>query len=219
MNGNSFSHDIQQHTNDCYRKMRIINAMLEGALTHQELVKYAKRHYAEVRTFIDLKLPSRLRICPHNANSAKRFFWDIYYEEQGNFEEGKNHADLFKPVCHKLGITDEELELEFNNYYPNYNFMLTIPPSYPALVRELAISYAWESLLTKLGDKMVHSLKNDYGFEAGDILYFTVHTNVDQEHSQHALNILTEYVTNRTLEHVAFEAITDSLIHNSYLDI
>jgi len=141
-----FSANIRQHADDCYRQMPLMNAILGGKLTQEELRKHARRHYAEIRTFIDFKLPERLRICPHDAYSAKKFFWDIYCEEQGNFVPGKNHAELFKPFCYKLGITDEELDDEYAAYWPHYRDMLSAVTSRPALVRELAISFAWETI-------------------------------------------------------------------------
>jgi pyrroloquinoline quinone (PQQ) biosynthesis protein C len=217
MEHNQFIHAIEAHTKDCYNQMPILDAILNGTLSSSDLRKLAARHYAEVRTFIELKLPERIRICPRQAYSAKRFFVNIYCEEQGNFYPGADHAEMFKLVCYKLGLSDQELEVEFKSYWPRYKYLLAAQPSYEALARELAISYAWESFIIKAGRGFAAALSRDYGLTVKDLIYFTVHSSVDEKHSNDALELVAEYVTDEALAQVALDAITDTLVTNNYL--
>jgi Iron-containing redox enzyme len=216
---NEYTARIREHVNECCRGVALVNAIAAGSLPPQELVRCARRHYAEVRTFIELKLPERLRLCPTRAYSAKRFFWEIYREEQGDFLAGRDHAELFKPVCHKLGISDDELEAEFNSYWPHYCWMLAAEPSYPVMIKELAVSYAWESFIINIGPGLTAALRGHYGFTDRELLYFKLHSGVDEGHSAAALDTLSEYVTDGSLEGLAREAITDSLIRRNYFSL
>ncbi len=216
---NEYTARIREHVSACCREVALVNSIASGALPPGELVGCARRHYAEVRTFIELKLPERLRLCPPHAYSAKRFFWEIYREEHGDFVDGRNHAELFKPVCHKLGISDDELEAEFNSYWPHYRWMLAAEPSHQIMVRELAVSYAWESFIINLGPGLTAALRSHYGFTDRELLYFKLHSSVDDEHSAAALDTLSEYVTDERLEGWATEAITDSLLRRNYFTL
>ena len=209
---------IQEHINNCYQRMPLVNAVLSGSLPKDVLRRHAKRHHAEIRTFIDFKLPERMRLCPTEAITAKKYFSELYIAEQGNFIPGQNHADMFKPVCYKLSISDDELEEEYQSYWPRYRSMLVEHPSYEILVRELSISCAWESLLAKIGGSLIASLKNIYGFTGKDLIYFSSHSEVDQQHSEEACKILQSYISDDHLEQLSLSAITDTLLEKSYFD-
>ena len=214
----NFMSVIQAHTESCYQKMRIVKKFESGNISRKELQKYLCRHYAEIRTFIDLKLPERFRICPRGAYSAKQYFWTLLKEEQGNFELGQDHAELFKPACYALGITEEELEKEYKQYVSSFNYLRETEPSLFALVQELATSYAWESFITKAGSNIMLMLKNKFAFDKKAMSYFDVHLEADSEHSDYSAKILSEYVTDESLLKTAVEAITQTLIDKNYLD-
>jgi len=175
----------------------------------------AKRHYAEVRTFTDLKLPCRMRICPHDAHLAKKFFWEIYQEEQGGFEPGKNHAEVFRAFCLDVGLTEEILEDEYQGYWPNYAYLLTEPPSMTALVRELAVSYAWESAIARVApqlQKLLDSVLQELGREDVDVRYFDEHVVLDVHHAEMAADVLVAYAVTEDLRDVAKASIRDTLV-------
>ena len=209
---------IQEHINNCYQRIPLVNAMLSGSLPKNVLRRHAKRHHAEIRTFIDFKLPERMRLCPTEAIAAKKYFSELYIAEQGNFIPGQNHADMFKPVCYKLSISDNELVEEYQSYWPRYRSMLVEYPSYEILVRELSISCAWESLLASLGGSLIASLRTTYGFTDKDLIYFCSHSEVDKQHSDNACKILQSYITDEHLEQLSLTAITDTLLEKSYFD-
>ena len=91
--------EIVEYLEICYANMPILNQICEGKLTKKELKQIALLHYAETKTFTNFKNLARIYLCPHEATKAKKYFCYLYREEQGNFEEGMNHADLLKPVC------------------------------------------------------------------------------------------------------------------------
>ena len=219
MDRNGLAKRIREHMSECNRKMPVAQEIVSGTLSMEDLRRHAKRHHAEIRTFIDFKLPERLRLCPAEAITAKKYFSDLYIEEQGHFVPGQNHADIFMPVCRKLGISDYELEKEYQSYWPRYQAMLSEHPSHQVLVRELAISCAWESLLMGMGEPLIAGLKNIYGFSDNDLIYFSSHAELDQRHSGYACEILQNYITDDHLEQIALNAITDTLLKQSYFDL
>jgi len=152
------------------------------------------RHYAEVSTSLNLKLPSRLRLCPPDAVTAKQFLWRLYAEEQGDFQPGADHASLFARFCRSLGLTDDDMAAEWEHYWPAYRYMLTDLPSHSVLVRELTICPVWESVILRLGAGYLQAIQQAFPAADPDFTYFTVHATVDTHHSVAALSVLQEYV-------------------------
>jgi len=179
----------------------ILSDVLAGRLEQQDIVFIAVRHYAEIRTFIDIKLPSRMRLCPLEAASAKKFFAHVYCEEQGDFVAGADHASLFERFCIALDIGRDVLESEFQRYWPNYQNLLNESPSRRVVLRELAISYAWESVapriagpLTKSVAAVVDQMKLAGTYRDAAEEYFAEHIEIDESHGKEALEALLDYV-------------------------
>ena len=217
MSLNPFVAEIKEYAEECYRKIEAVNALLAGELSVEQLKKMAKRHYAEIRTFLDVKIPERMRLCPPHAYSAKQYFWYLYREEHGFFKPGENHAELFKPVCYALGLSDKDLEEEYEAYWPQYKYLFDLTPSLEVLVKELAISAAWESFSPIMGPELMAALKK---YSIPDELgYFSLHFEVDQRHGEQAYKTLNEYVTRPDLQAIAMDAITKDLVENNYLNL
>lgn len=214
-----FSEKVVEHLSSCFTRMNVINHLLSGSMDRETLKKIAKIHYAEIRSFTDIKLPVRMYLCPHNALIAKKYFATIYIEEQGNFNHQEHHANLFKPVCYSLGLTDSELEIEYHSYCRRYEKMWSIAPSTSAMVRELAISFAWESFIGYFGKKITSVLKDKYQLEDANLKYFKIHFNADNYHSKIALETLDYYTKTPELYDIVFDAITETLLTDLYLTV
>ncbi|MCB0279432.1 MAG: iron-containing redox enzyme family protein [Calditrichaeota bacterium] len=217
MSLNNYVKEIAEYAEVCYKQIDAINSVLSGEISKENLRNIAKRHYAEIRTFLDIKIPERMRLCPPNAYSAKQYFWYLYREEQGFFKPGENHAELFLPACYALGLSDEELEKEYQAYWPHYKYMFNLTPSTDVFIRELAISTAWESFSPIVGPHLIKALKK---YDIGDdgLKYFTLHYEVDQRHGNQAYKTLSDYVINTDLQSIAMDAISDSMLKNNYFD-
>jgi pyrroloquinoline quinone (PQQ) biosynthesis protein C len=179
----------------------ILSRIVQGKLGPHEVQAVARRHYAEVRTFIDIKLPSRLRLCPHDESRAKSYFSSLYIEEQGNFVPGANHAHIMADFCISIGIESSALEREFEGYWPNYRSILLEPPSIGAMVRELAVSYTWESMIHRVAEPLrilVDRASSDYGLTEHQKRYFPGHLDADEDHQDLARDTLAFYSNNQT---------------------
>ena len=108
---NSVRDEITDHLAKCLDRMPILNELCDRSFPQEKITQVALLHYAETKTFVNIKNPARLYLCPHEANEAKKYFCYLYREEQGNFKPGENHADLLKPVCYDVGLTDEGCSL------------------------------------------------------------------------------------------------------------
>lgn len=202
---------------DCYKQMPLLNELCEGSISHEDLREIALLHYAETKTFTNIKNPARLYLCPHEARHAKRYFCYLYEEEQGGFQEGMNHADLFKPVCYHLGISDEQMEECYRKYAKSWMFLFHDTPSMETMVRELGASVAWETLTPFFGDRLLSSLSDNYNLPANALRYFTVHYKVDQAHSARALDTLARYSSTEPLMRIAKASIKSVLIDDLHL--
>jgi pyrroloquinoline quinone (PQQ) biosynthesis protein C len=191
--------------------MPIVPAILDGTLERDALRRYAARYYAELRTFIDVKIPERLRLCPHGAARAKAFFARAYAEEQGQFRLGEDHASVFGRVCRALDLTTEELEEETKRYAARFRYLRDLEPSWRAMVRELAIAYAWESAAPVLGMAIASALEWHYAVPAEALRFFSLHAAADRAHSAEALQVLLAYADGPELVAVALAAIDETL--------
>lgn len=211
----TFEEEIARLAHQCHEDAPTFQLLANGGLSPQQLRRVALNQYAEIRSFLDFKIPERMRICPHDAASAKKYFWYLYQEEQGNFVPGRNHAELFLPITNELGISQAELDAHYREHVKRYAYMMTIEPSVKALVRELAISYAWESFMPMFGAKAIAAAKQHYGIR--DVSYFTEHGEVDPGHSDEAANILITWATTPELQDIALKAIRETLVDDLYL--
>jgi pyrroloquinoline quinone (PQQ) biosynthesis protein C len=215
MQTTTFQDEAVQMVHQCLRDAPMFEQLALGQLSPARLRRVALNQYGEIRSFIDFKLPERLRICPHDAASAKRYFWYLYREEQGNFEPGRNHAELFLPIAAELGLTQDDLDEAYRNHVRRYEYMKEIQPSVKALVRELAISFSWESFMPLFGARTIAAAKNHYGIK--DVSYFTEHSDVDPGHSDQAVAILGEWASSDELKEIARAAIRETLVDDLYL--
>lgn len=197
--------------------MPVVPAILDGTLAPATLRRYAARYYAELRSFIDLKLPERMRLCPYGASRAKEFFARAYVEEQGSFRPGEDHASLFGRLCAGLGLTTDELEEETRRYAPRFRHLRESEPSLRVMVRELAIAYAWESAAPVLGLAVARALARHYAVPATALGFFTLHDAADRAHSAEALRVLLTYVAGPELTAVALAAIRGTLDLERYV--
>lgn len=210
--------DLTDYVDQCVSDAPVLKDLGHRELNLDETKQLARRHYAEIRTFIDLKLPARMRLCPHDAYRAKKFFWSIYREEQGDFKPGRSHAEVFKLFCAGVGLSDAELYAEYSGYWPNYQYLLDEPPSLEALVRELAVSYAWESIILRIAGPLTRTLNTiatTHRLTAEQLSYFPDHIEVDQEHGALALEVLNHYASTEALQELSLTAIRKTLVERN----
>jgi pyrroloquinoline quinone (PQQ) biosynthesis protein C len=214
----AFADALQDAVERGFAAMGVVHALVAGALSRDTLVGYAARYYAELRTFIDVKLPERLRLCPYGATRAKEFFARAYVEEQGHFRPGEDHASLFRRLCDALEISPGALEDETRRYARRFRYLRELEPSAPAMVRELAIAYAWESAAPALGQTLARALGHHYGVPAAALEFFELHRAVDREHSAEALRVLRAYADRPELQQLALGAIAETLDLRNYFE-
>ena len=207
----SFAEDLRRALARGFARMDVVHALAAGRLARETLARYAARYYAELRTFIDLKLPERLRLCPYGATEAKRFFARAYVEEQGLFRPGEDHASLFRRLCDALAIAAAVLEDEVRRYARRFDYLRALEPSPEAMVRELAIAYAWESAAPVLGQSLASALRRHYAVPASALVFFELHHAVDREHSAEAERVLLAYADTPELRRLALAAIAETL--------
>jgi len=209
--------EIQSYLVECFKSMPVINELSTGEFPKERVQEIALLHFAETKTFTNIKNPARLYICPHGARHAKQYFTYLYAEEQGNFKEGMHHADLFKPVCYDLGISDKQLDSIYNNYSKNWLHLFHEKPSYEIMIRELGVSVAWESLTPFFGDTLIDSLGKNYKISEEGLKYFKIHYKVDEVHSARAQETLARYCSTPDLMKRAKKGIRSSLIDDLHL--
>ncbi|MDP9191097.1 MAG: iron-containing redox enzyme family protein [Acidobacteriota bacterium] len=209
--------DLRETLATCLSSMRVIPEIVAGTLSKEDLKQAVLNHYGETRSFIDVQLPARMYICPHDAMSAKRYFHYLYEEEQGFFGKEPNHALLFLPVCEDLGLTAHECEAYYAKYAQYYFHLFQKGPSLENLVEQLATSYAWESVTPFFGQNALAAFRDTYQFSERAMQYFERHFAVDDDHSKAAEAVLLEYCTTSALCEIALKAIRDTLGSDLYL--
>lgn len=209
---------IRDHLQKAFNSSALLHDLSRGTLPRDRLPQLALAHHAEIRTFINIKLPARLYLCPDDAMVARRYFWHLYEEENQHFGSGGNHADLFLPVCYELGLTDAELTDFYAGYSRPWLSLFQDEPSRDNIVRELAISYAWESVSPHFGPALVENARHHYGFSEEALRYFRLHSDVDAEHMKDAETALLTYCTSAHELAIASSAIWGTIVTNLYLD-
>jgi hypothetical protein len=198
--------------------MDLVHALTAGTLGRAHLARLAARYYAELRTFLDVKLPERLRLCPYEARDAKAFFARAYVEEQGHFRRGEDHASLFRRLCDALAVPADALEREVRDYARRFRHLRDLEPSPEAMVRELAVAYAWESAAPALGDAVADALCRHYALPADAVRFFALHVAVDREHSAEARDVLLAHATTPALAAIALAAVAETLDLRRYFE-
>ena len=211
-----FENLVNERIDSAVRQMGLFQAVAKGQLSRPQLRTAAQRYYAEVRTFVDLKLPERLRLCPSDALRARRFLAEIYAEEHGNFEPGRDHPALWARFCHALGIGERELEDEYRSYSARFRYLREREPSYKNLVTELATMAAWESVVPRLTRLPIQSLRETYGIAEDALEFFRVHQQADVTHSRAALDVLSVYADSPELREHALGVIEETLDLEGY---
>jgi pyrroloquinoline quinone (PQQ) biosynthesis protein C len=213
-----FAEALSRAVEDGIAGMEAAHAVIRGALTPAALRRFAARYYGELRTFLDVKLPERLRLCGYGAADAKELFAHAYVEEQGHFRPGEDHASLFAEVCSALGNTPTVLEGEAVRHARRFAYMRLLEPAPCTLVRELAITYAWESVAPALGLAVAQALERHYAVPGAALRFYAVHDAVDREHSAAARRVLLAHATTADLRLDAIAAVREALDLSVYLE-
>lgn len=214
----SFRTRLRDKLESCNERLPLMRRLADGELERHELHQMLTNHYCDARAFIDIKLPARMYLCPRDAVNGRRYFWHLYEEENGNFGVTPDHAELFRVVCRDVGITDAHLDAYYEVYEKIWLPMFQQRPSYEAMVKELAISFAWENVTPKYGDRLVTTFREVYEVSDEAMRFFSLHNEVDGEHSQYAENVVVEYAAgSEVLEQVALDAVEEALVGDLYL--
>ncbi len=216
MSDAAFIQEAQEAIEAGIGRMGFFWSIVERKASQDELRAIASRYYAEIRTFIDLKLPERMRLCPLSALEARKFFWRIYRDEHGEFETGRDHPSLWKKFCRELGIEDAELENQYHAYARKFEYMRKLEPSEENMVTELATMAAWESVVPVFASAPYEALRDHYGISDDGLEFFTLHQDVDGFHSKAALEMLARFASTRKLQDHALRAIEQTLRLDSY---
>jgi len=209
--------ELNTFLSDRFEQMPIVPDICRGSLSKKQLKKVALLHYGETKTFLNFKIPARMLLCLHDAFIAKKYFWLLYREEQGDFKQNENHADFLRVGCNELGITDSQLEQCYKQYKERFYYMLFRQPSIETMVFELAVSVAWESFLPYFGSRLTSALREHYSLSEASMKYFDIHYKVDQAHSEQAINTLLYYCKSETLSDIAKKAIHTTLVSDCHL--
>jgi len=211
-----FDRQLSTRIDAAIQRMGLIEAVVEGRLPRRELASAARRYYAEVRTFVDLKLPERMRLCPPDAIHARQFLARIYVEEHGEFVPGQDHPALWARFCGALGLAERELEAEVRAYAPRFHYLREREPSREHLVTELATMSAWESVVPRLAGLHYTALRETYGIPEEALEFFRVHRQADAGHARAAMKVLGTYADTPTLRELALQAATETLELGGY---
>ena len=211
-----FENLVNERIDTAVGQMGLFQDVVRGRLSRPQLRTAARRYYAEVRTFVDLKLPERLRLCPSDALRARRFLAEIYTEEHGNFEPGRDHPALWARFCHALGIGERALEDEYRSYSARFRYLREREPSRENLVTELATMAAWESVVPRLARLPIQSLREAYGIAEDALEFFRVHQQADAAHSRAALDVLSVYADSPELRKHSLGVIEETLDLEGY---
>ena len=190
---------------------RPLHALLAGRLDRPTLALWAARYYGELRVFLDVKLPERLRLCPYEAMLAKQLFARAYVEEQGGFRAGEDHATLFRRLCDALDVPAALLAAETHRQACRFAYLRALEPSEETLVRELAVTYAWESAAPVVGRALAAALAHHYGVPADALAFFTLHESVDRAHSAACLRVLLVHARTEALRALALATVGETL--------
>ena len=211
-----FQRVVTDRIDTAVQRMGLFQAVLEGRLSHPQLRAAARRYFAEVRTFVDLKLPERMRLCPGSALGARRFLARIYAEEHGDFEPGRDHPALWARFCHALDIGERELEEEVRAYAPRFHYLREREPCREHMLTELATMAAWESVAPHFAQLTLTALRESYGIAEEALEFFRVHREADAAHSRAALKVLALYADTEAQREHALRVIEETLDLDGY---
>lgn len=192
-------------------RLSIIEAIVSGELPQEQLKALGGRLYAEARAALQVKIPERIRLCPLEAGAARRFWWKILAEESGDFEPGQDHASLLARVCVAFGMSQQGLDSEYEDYLPRLDAIRQEPPSIGATLREMTRMYIEEAVFAREAGRIADSLRDHYEISENALYYFRLHTDMDVEHSNAALDQIILYAKTPELQHVVINTAKDSL--------
>lgn len=213
-----FDTALDEHLERGFAGMRAVHAIVAGRVDRATLTRWAARYYAELRCFLDVKLPERMRLCPYDAHDAKALFAEAYAEEQGRFRPGEDHASLFGRLCTALGLGRDALEAETARYALGLAPLRAAEPSRAMLVRELAITCAWENAAPLVGGALAEALARHYGIGEGALGFFVLHERVDRVHGAAARRVLARHVDTPALARLALATVDEALHVQPLLD-
>jgi hypothetical protein len=214
----SFVTAVSEQIERSMRGMTPVWAVLDGSMPDATLRRLAALHHAEIRTFLDLKLPERMRVCPREAVEVRKFFAEEYVEEHGNFVPGRDHGSLWGRLCEALGVERDTLEGAYVTQMRKFEYLRALEPSHEAMVRELATMAGWESVAPRFATPLVHALAQRYALPAESLEFFALHETVDVAHSATALRLLDAFASTPSLREVALHAVSTSLTLRDYGD-
>jgi len=171
-------------------QLPVIEAIRAGELPIERLRQFGARQYAEARAAIQVKFPERLRVCPIEAGQARRYWCQQLIEESGEFEPGCDHGSLLAPACLAIGVTQQELDDEYERYLPRVQYLRESPVSLDLTLREATQVYVEEAVFVTQANHIGDALRDHYGVPENAVRYFRVHAILDVEHSAAGLDML-----------------------------
>ena len=173
-------------------------AWTRGKLSREALTDYARQYYHHVAAFPTYLSAVHAR-CDDQA-TRKHILSNLIDEEAGS----PNHPDLWTKFAGSLGVDDVDLanspkQPETQNLIDTFRSVC----GEGSTAQGLAALYAYESQIPPICESKIDGLKNHYGFKNPEHYeYFTVHLEVDREHSAAERKMLNTYVNNRNFDSV-----------------
>ncbi|HEY2801312.1 MAG TPA: CADD family putative folate metabolism protein [Chthoniobacterales bacterium] len=154
-------------------------AWTRGELRRESLADYARQYYQHVAAF-----PTYLSAAHAGCDdlSVRRQLLDNLIDEEAG---EPNHPQLWRQFAESLGVSSDDLDA--TKTWPETAHLIA---TFRDICRNestaaaLAALYAYESQIPAVSESKIDGLIKYYGFENGESYrYFTVHAEVDREHS------------------------------------
>ena len=177
-------------------------AWTRGELSKEALTDYAKQYYHHVAAF-----PTYLSAVHAKCDdqpTRKQILSNLIDEEAGS----PNHPELWKQFATGLGVEDVDLaktekQAETKNLIDTFRSVC----GEKSTAEGLAALYAYESQIPAICESKIDGLKKHYGFtDPKHYEYFSVHIEVDREHSAAEREMLSGYVDDRNIDNVRASA-------------
>jgi pyrroloquinoline-quinone synthase len=173
-------------------------AWTRGELSKDVLKDYARQYYHHVAAF-PTYLSAVHAQCDDQA-TRKQVLSNLIDEEAGS----PNHPELWKQFAQGLGVND--IDLARIEKQPETKELIETFRSAcgkGSTAEGLGALYAYESQIPSICESKIDGLKKHYGFTKPEHYeYFTVHIEVDREHSAAEREILRRYINERNFESV-----------------
>lgn len=173
-------------------------AWTRGELSREALVDYARQYYHHVAAF-----PTYLSAAHAKCNdqtTRKQLLNNLIDEEAGS----PNHPELWLQFADGLGISEDDAK-DAEEWPETRNLIETFRSvcAHGSTAEGVAALYAYESQIPAICESKIDGLKKHYGFSnSRHYQYFTVHLEVDREHSAAERKMLGSYVDKQNFEFV-----------------